>query len=464
MARFRREKNIWDYFQIVYKHRWVFLIPFCVITLGATIGSFFLPKVYEAETTILFKEKGLMNPLVSGLAYQVDEKDWVRTLEEEIKSWLMLNKLIDKLGLAKDIVPGDNFARERLVRGIRDRISINVRGYNVAKISYRGNDPKEVQEVVNTIADLFIEENRSEQGKEASEAISFLEEQRETYFQRLTASREVLARFQQEHPLELPTDQKANLERLVELESSIKQNELAIEDTSRELRLAKVQLPMSGNSVKTSTADQLRQELAELTNSLKKYKDQYTEGHPAVIATQAEIEAKKQAMEREKWQMRFSSEAKPGLTTQALEENIAKLEERLASLKQEQHKLLTLKNEYEQRTRNIPIQEQQHTKLEREVELNAKLYAMISERLENARISHRLEGEKEEGPFKILDPARYPIFPSAPRKKLIAFLGLCIGSIIGFIGCLVREQIQVNSSLKEIRETEGELLKRRRAA
>lgn len=464
MARLKREKNIWDYLHIVYEHRWIFLIPFCITTLGATIGSFFLPRVYEAETTILFKDTGLMNPLVHGLAYQVDERGWIGTVEEKIKSWPMLKEIIERVGLDKDITPGDREAMEWLARDLRDKIEINVRGYNVAKISYRGGNPQEVQDVVNTTANLFIEKNRFAQGKETGEAIRFLEEQRETYFQRLATSRETLARFQQEHPLELPTDQKANLERLVELEGSLKKNESEIEEINRELRMTRAEIPITGKRLNTSTSSQLKQDVDNLAGSLKKYENQYTEQHPAVTTAKKAITAKQQNLKEEEWQIRFSPDARPGATTIAIEKNVATLEERLASLKEERNNLLNLISEYKTRTKNIPLREQEHTKLQSEVELNAKLCTMISERLENARISNRLEKGSEEGPFEILDPARYPLFPCAPKKKLIAFLGLCVGSIIGFIGCLVMEQVQANSSLKEKEEGDELAIKRRRAA
>lgn len=90
--------------------------------------------------------------------------------------------------------------------------------------------------------------------------------------------------------------------------------------------------------------------------------------------------------------------------------------------------------EYTKVAESIPKQEQELARLTRNTEVNERLYAVLLERLETARISQQLEDSENKTKFKIVEPARLPLKPVKPNKIKLSFLGLMLGVMGGF-GC-----------------------------
>ena len=72
-------------------------------------------------------------------------------------------------------------------------------------------------------------------------------------------------------------------------------------------------------------------------------------------------------------------------------------------------------------------EELEYARLAREVEVNKKLYSMLKEKLEEARIT---EAQKV-GDVSIVDPAVMPRCPVGPQKKMGVFIGGIMGLILG---------------------------------
>ncbi len=67
----------------------------------------------------------------------------------------------------------------------------------------------------------------------------------------------------------------------------------------------------------------------------------------------------------------------------------------------------------------------------RDADVNKRLYNMLLERLETAKITQRLESSKEGTRYTILDPARLPLKPTKPNKILVLFIGAFLGACAG---------------------------------
>ncbi|MBN1405604.1 MAG: hypothetical protein JW946_03715, partial [Candidatus Omnitrophica bacterium] len=67
----------------------------------------------------------------------------------------------------------------------------------------------------------------------------------------------------------------------------------------------------------------------------------------------------------------------------------------------------------------------------RDAGVNQKLYNMLLERLETAKITQSLEASKEGTRYTILDPARLPLKPIKPNKVAVLFMAMFLGACIG---------------------------------
>ena len=116
--------------------------------------------------------------------------------------------------------------------------------------------------------------------------------------------------------------------------------------------------------------------------------------------------------------------------------NIQSLKEKRAQQVRQAAEIATVDTKrYIEIAESVPRQEQELARLTRDTEVNEKLYAMLLERLETARISQELEESENKTKFKIIEPARFPLKPVKPNKLELGLMGLLLGAMAGF-GCI----------------------------
>ncbi len=180
------EKKPIDYLKMIFRRKWLLIIPIVIGIVGGIIAGNLLPKMYSASTLILVEEGRIINPLIQGLAVSTSTAQRLAVLREQILGWDRINQLISTLGLAKDVKSQWQF--EQVVKGLRKNILVKLRGQNIISISYEGNSPAESQNIVKTITDIFIAENLKQQNSETDNAITFINDQLELYQKKVKQS------------------------------------------------------------------------------------------------------------------------------------------------------------------------------------------------------------------------------------------------------------------------------------
>ncbi|MDD5436778.1 MAG: GNVR domain-containing protein, partial [Candidatus Omnitrophica bacterium] len=172
-----------DYLKVMFRRKWLIIAPvFVAIVIGIIAGNT-LPKLYRSSTLILVEEGKVINPLIQGIAVSTSVAQRLSMLREQILGWDRVIQLIKNLQLDKDIRNQSEF--EGLVRKLRKNIGVSLRSQNLITIAYEGKDPAEAQKIVKTITDIFISENVRQQGKEAENAINFINDQLKLYQKKL---------------------------------------------------------------------------------------------------------------------------------------------------------------------------------------------------------------------------------------------------------------------------------------
>ncbi|MFH1859606.1 MAG: Wzz/FepE/Etk N-terminal domain-containing protein [bacterium] len=219
--------NIWDYVQIIFKRKWLFILPFVAVFTTTALGSFFLPKIYQSRAIILIEQKQLITPLVQGMAVN-PESNFLQldTLKEQMLSWTKLEEMINQLDLDKGAK--GKTGSEGLVKSLRKRIAIILKG-DLIFISFDDENKKTVQEVVNYVTRTFVQESLFSQSEEANSAIDFIKKQLGIYQQKLEESESALKEFKEANLFQMPGD-TSNLgralgfrNRLIELRMDIQE-------------------------------------------------------------------------------------------------------------------------------------------------------------------------------------------------------------------------------------------------
>lgn len=361
------------YIKIFFRRKWLIAIPMVVGIVGGIIAGALLPKVYESYSVVMVQEEKTLNPLISGLAVSVDIGSRMRTIREQILGWNSLVQLVQRLHLDKDVKTQLGF--EKLVLGLRDKIQVRMKGPNLIKIAYASRIPEEAKKVVQTVNDIFIEENMRAQQKESSIAIEFLKDQIKVYRRKINES-EI-------------ADMKDKL------------NDLLIDSTEAH--------PM---------VIDFRRKIVDTEKELEADFD-VDKAKPIPTATSPEYEELiKRQIDAATAQLANGDRVKPVISLDEANPSQTGANDSLYSL------LLLDKID---------------KTAARDVKVNESIYNMLLQRLETAKITQRLEASKQGTRYTVLDPPRLPLKPIKPNKYLVLFMGAFLGLSIGIGMVLLME-------------------------
>ncbi len=452
--------NISDYLQIIFRRKWLFIIPFFTVFLTTITGSFFLPKIYRATAMILVEEKRLLTPLVSQMAVPPSIEQQLEILKEQLLSWANMEEMTEKIGLSKNIKSQRQL--EFFICSIRERIGLMSVGPSLIQISFEDQSPKIAQLVVNTITESFVQESLSSQSEEADDAINFIKKQVEYYRQKLEGSELDLRLFKEKHLLELPGSEGSNLGRAMGLKDAVLQIELDLQEAQKTKQMLQRQLSGQEKITTSKTiatnpiVEQLNSKLMDLQTQLSELKaKKCTDEHPWVIALKDSIEKIEERIQQESTSKISSEITEANPVYQEIESKLHDTETLIDSLTGRLKQLQILTTQYERRAMSVPAQEEELTRLTRDMGVNESIYAMLLNRLETANISQRLERAERGTRFKVIDPARLPLHPVKPNKKMLVFLGFIMGSILGF-GCVFLGEY-TDHSLRSLEDAESVL-------
>jgi len=152
----------------------------------------------------------------------------------------------------------------------------------------------------------------------------------------------------------------------------------------------------------------------------------------------------------------FGDEVKNIKLAEPMQQKLLELEFQLADLLQkytEKHpRVMQAREQIEQmesQVKGFSGQELEYTRLTREIDVNKKLYAMLKEKLEEARIT---EAQKV-GDISIVNPAVLPSGPVAGNEKMGIVVGAFMGLILGVALAFVLETL--DTSIGTIEDVEN---------
>ncbi|OGW86072.1 MAG: hypothetical protein A3C35_04110 [Omnitrophica bacterium RIFCSPHIGHO2_02_FULL_46_11] len=245
----------------------------------ASVSTLFLTKIYRAETALLVQDEEILKPLIAGLAIAPSVAARLRSLREELISWQRLTLLVEQLKLDKEYNKNP-LEYERLIKRLRDKISIKMGGSQIITVSFEGPDPKRAQDIVQTLSDIILGGTLTSQKLEASSAIRFIDEQLTAYRTKLEKSEEQLREFREVYSSTLPVATQTNAQ-LVGLKLEL--NNLLIENTEEHPRV--IQTRKQIEALENQRNDQMRkakeagidiepEEYAKLVSSIPRQEQQ----------------------------------------------------------------------------------------------------------------------------------------------------------------------------------------------
>ena len=462
------EVSFQDFLSAILRRRRIAITCFLGIIIATILFNQISPKVYEAETTIVFEETREAIPTFD-FSQAISTKSFIQNQIEEIKSRTLseevtgtLSDEVIKTFKISDKLPEGYTKEEIIAQNIRENISVTpTRNSDVIKIKVRSRNPLSATMIANAITRVLKERCLKVKREEVSSMRVFIEGQLGLFEDQLQSAEFTLKEFKERTRVTLLDDEsKEILKRITEAE--VLYNQACSDRKSAEHRLNYIQkrlaeqksvLVPSITEVATPWARKLKQKLVDMEVQYTTLKIQdYSESHPQVVKLKDQIAQTKETLETEMLKIvKGERIIDPLSELQDLLQETISLEINLETYKARENALHKTVNVYNKKLQSLPEKEYELSQLVRDKEVSDKIYAMLLEKHEEARIT---EAGKVSS-IRVIDPAKLPKFPIKPKKKLNLAIGVIIGLMLG-IGLVVFLEY-LDTSIKTIEDVERDI-------
>jgi succinoglycan biosynthesis transport protein ExoP len=427
------------YWAIVLKRKYIALIVALAVISIFTWGSFFLPKTYEASSTVFIERSSIIDPLIKGVGVASSMEDRLRNIRDGITSRNIIERVVKKLD--PGIETKNTEQTESLIESIRKNLDIKVkstreRETDLFTISYTGGNPKTVRDVVNTIVSEYIEENMGYKRTDAYGAYEFIEGQLLEYKKRLEESDRATREFREKNPNMVPQSETTLITRLEGFQTAKIEADIRLKELLR--KRDNLQKQLSGEKELTvafvTRDDSPQGRLTHLNNQLMLLMTRYTDSYPEVIKVKKEIEElKKQIAQAKDSRMEGAGSETSAINPiyQQLKEEFARTDAEIESLRARSAELSRQQQQAQGILGRMPKEQEEWAKIQRDRNVYQRIYDDLLQKLENARVSKDLELTDKSATFRIVDPAILPTLPVKPDRVKMILLGIVLGIASG---------------------------------
>ena len=469
-----------DYWRVVKKRKWIILSVFIVTVVSVSFYNHRLRLVYKATSRILIEtERPNIMSFEDVLQIDTASYEYIETQFEIVKSRQLIGKVIDELDLQNsveffpktpsnnnstsvsnakkwvvnkmkglfnalsrkedeqlDTVPLDDSSadqeirkRERLYRGVKSRISVNVVGDSrLVDISFVGFHPHIITKIVNTLTRLYIDQNLESRVFASEDATQWLDQKLKSMQKKVEESERELqlysrqsGAFSLEHKEEILDNQIAQINSALMLARKKRITLETLYKTSQNPELAESLTEIVNNQL----IQQLNLELANLKKRASELGKKYGPKHPKIILIASQVEEITKTLKLEVQKIHESILTDLELARageQSLLDTLAELENEASTL---QDKAIG------------------YGVLKRKMESNRNMFALLLQRLKETDLSQGYRSNN----IRLVDPALQPSSPFKPDKRKNVILGMVLGLLGGLGLAFVVENL--DNSVKE---------------
>jgi polysaccharide biosynthesis transport protein len=453
-----KQTEFQKYFKVLNKRKYLFIVLSLAIMSVIVWGSYFLPKVYEAKSTI-FIESNVIKNLVSGIAITPSMSDRIRVLSYAMLSRGLILKVLQDLDLDVQ-AEGNTKAMENMITNFQSKTRIAVKGNDLFIVSMEDHDPKIAMNYVNTLVRRYIEENTSAKREEAYGADRFLNEQIVLFKEKLDKADEKIIQFRREKGIYVAVDEASVISGIKaykdEIEKiNIRRNEL-IASKNKIKKQLEGEEPLVVAFAKRVEGGPSDSTITVLENRIKQLLVKYTENYPEVIKLKAEIEALKKmkaSVPPGDTLKGSQNDLEPEMSTmnpvfQDLRQKLLQTETEIDALDAKHKQIAAIVNQKMSELRYLPEGKKELSDLTKERDNYTTMYQQLIARAGQSEVSKQMEIEDKASTFRIVDPAVLPAKPVSPDRVKIILFGIVIGVLGGFGGIILRESFDF--SVKDV--------------
>ena len=447
-----RELTVDDYLAMLRRRAKVILIPALLAPLAGLLISYAFTPKYTSQSLVLVEGQKVPESIVQSVVTQ-DLTGRVATLQQQVLSQSRLQPMVERLGLAKSGSTMDdkideirtNMTVEPVVTDLaqiggkkpKSAQSSPVPGFYV---NYTASNPREAQQGDNELTSLMLEENLKSRQDVARGTTDLLSKGLEDAKRTLDDLDARLAAFKKQYVGQLPGDAENNLKILMGLNSQLESNTQTLnraqQDKAYTESLLAQQLSAWHASQSSSNPQTLEKQLSELQSQLLQLRARYTDDHPDVVKTRADIaEVKKKLAEvnsapiAEAGADKASASEPPEIRQLRLQ--VHQYTDLLSAATRDQKRLQQEIAVYQGKVALSPAIEEQYKQMARDYDNAQKNYQELLANKSKSDLALKMEQQQQGEQMHLLNPASLPDSPSFPNRLLFAGGGLGAGLALG---------------------------------
>ena len=452
--------TIEDYLRVVWRRKWVIILPVLVVGAATAAVVWQLPNQYRSTALLEVMPQRVPSAYVQPTVTSSPEER-LRSLSQQILSRTRLEEIVREFDLYRE-ERATGIMEDVITRMRENAITLSVPergreegGASSFTISYVGNDADTVKRVTERITSLVIEENLKDRERQAEGTDEFLEAQMQSARTRLIEQEKRLEEYRRRHAGELPSQVQSNLQvlqnsqlQLQSLQQALGQDRDRKFIIDRQLSDAALMDPVvispapgqagAGPGLELSAA----QQLVAARASLAAAESRLTPAHPDVLklrstVAQLEARAEKDALERPTGretapgQPVAPAEAARLLRIREMRLESENIERQIVQKSEQERRLAGVIEQYQRQLAAVPTRESELIELTRDHETLLSLYTSLLAKKENASMAMNMERRQIGEQFRIVDPPRVAERPFSPNRPQLLSLGLVAGLAIG---------------------------------
>jgi capsular exopolysaccharide synthesis family protein len=459
-----------NHYLLAVKRHWVPAVSIFFSTVAMSIlAASLLKPSYQAEGRLLFKnsnfkvvgsnllpnnneggESGDLKPLVS-------TQNPITTQMEVITSLPLLQKTVEKLKLKNS--QGKFLGTASIQAALTSKI---VGGSDILQINYKGRNAREAADIVNTLMNVYLENDIFTTRAEAEAALQFMERQLPKTQRAVNEAEVALRKFkQQNNVVDLAEESKSAVGVIGSLETSINAAQSELEQAnaqSQELR-QKINLNSQDaivvSAISQSSAIQgILTQLQDAERQLATESSRFSDNNPIIINLK-EKQTKLTTLLEQQIRNTIGSQTKIpqgslriGELKQNLIANLLQSEVQRNGLAKKLSSLQNSRSTYEKRVSTIPQLVQTQRQLERQLEVSQSTYQTLLKKVQELQLAKN----KNISNARIIVSAAIPEQPDTSAKYLVVGLGLLLGALCSTSAVTYLEM--KDKSLKTVKEIE----------
>ena len=453
-----RQRKPNEYLKILRRRKWLLILPAIAITAAVAYVVYRLPDVYESSTLIVVRPSTLPKAVVTTNT----EDNLTRQLAaitQVVTSRSSLEPLLNKYELYKmERLRGEPM--ESVIDTMRRNIDVKVNttrnditnGFN---ISFRYRDPRLAQSITEELAGKYISVQNTNTVTSSQAASAFIDNQVSQAREALAGVDRQLLDFKNSKLGTLPNEVQPMLNQLSGLREEQKaliaeigrlQDQRA--SAANQLVLMKKSYTQQIEDAAESLTDpkttlgwsQLVSRRAALQGELTSLKQQYKDIHPDVIAKQKELDQVQEQMDQmiADWKEKIKTkqerlEKRPDLSAASAQSQIDfaynEIKRQQKQLQNNEAAIASLVD----RINKVPGVDVELGALERDYQTKKAAYDELLEQQQKIGLNAAAATQQQGEGIDVIDPANLPSKPVAPKRLMLASIGLGAGLGLGLL-------------------------------